>query len=83
MEILCDKGPKYWSSDSLLNAKGLLLAITGSEFIASLVVTNGCLGKVRLQGITSSLQAEAKDKVQTVEEIDVVLASLNDVKKRK
>ena len=56
-----------------------LLATTDSDFIASLVVTDGCLGNVVLQGITSSLQAEAKDKVQT--EIDVVLASLNDVKK--
>ena len=40
---------------------------------------NGCLGYV--QGITSSLQAEAKDIGQAVQEIDVVLASLNDVRK--
>ena len=41
---------------------------------------NECLGYV--QDITSSLQAEAKDIVQVVQEIDVVLASLNDVRKK-
>ena len=60
---------------SLLDAKGLLLAITASDFIASLVVTNGCLG------YASSLHAEANDIVQAVREIDVVLSSLNDVRK--
>ena len=75
METICDKG----TSDSLLDAKGLLLAITSSDFIASLVVTNGCQGYV--QGITSSVKAEANDIVQVVQEIDVALASLNDVRK--
>ena len=48
METICDKGTKEWSSDSLLDAKDLLLANTGSDFIASLAVTNGCLGYVGL-----------------------------------
>ena len=66
-------------SDSLLDAKGLLSAITDSDFIASLVVTNGCLGYVL--GITPSLHAEAKDNVQAVQEIYVALVSLNNVRK--
>ena len=67
METICDKVPKEWSSNFVLDAKGLLLAITCSDFIASLVVTNGCLGYV--QGTTSSVKAEAKDIMQVVQEI--------------
>ena len=67
METICDKVPKEWSSNFVLDAKGLLLAITCSEsdFIASLVVTNGCLGYV--QGTTSSVKAEANDIMQVVQ----------------
>ena len=55
----------------MVDAMGLQLAITDTDFIASLIVTNGCLGYVH--GITSSPQAEAKDIVQAVKEIDIVL----------
>lgn len=78
MESICEAGPRYWSTDSVTDAKGLLLSITASDFISALVVTNKCLGYLR--ALTCSLQAEAKDVVQAVGEIDVVIASLNDVR---
>ena len=68
----------HWSTDSLTVANGLLLAITASDFISALVITNKCLGYLR--ALTCSLQAEAKDVVQAVGDIDVVLTSLKDVR---
>ena len=76
MESICEEGPGKWSTDSLRDVSGLLLAITASEFISALVVTNKCLGYLR--ALTSSLQAEAKDVVQAVGDIDVVLTSLRE-----
>ena len=78
MESICEEGPGKWSTDSLRDASGLLLAITASEFISALVVTNKCLGYLR--ALTCSLQAEAKDVVQAVGDIDVVLTSLREVR---
>ena len=74
MESICEEGPGKWSTDSLRDASGLLLAITAPEFISALVVTNKCLGYLR--ALTCSLQAEAKD----VGHIDVVLTSLREVR---
>ena len=78
MESICEEGPGKWSTDSLRDASGLLLAITASEFISALVVTNKCLGYLR--ALTCSLQAEAKDVVQAVGDIDVGLTSLREVR---
>ena len=74
MESICEEGPGKWSTDSLRDASGLLLAITAPEFISALVVTNKCLGYLR--ALTCSLQAEAKD----IGHIDVVLTSLREVR---
>ena len=78
LEDICEGGSKEWSVDSLTDAKGLLLSITGSEFIAALVVTNKCLGYMR--ALTCSLQGESKDVVQAVKEIDVLTTALKEVR---
>ena len=57
------KGP----ADSITDSKALLLAITTTEFISALVVTNACLHY--LLSLTCSLQAEAKDIVEAVAEV--------------
>ena len=47
-------------------------------FICAVVITNACLKY--LQALTSSLQAEAKDIVAAVKEIDTVTATLQSVR---
>ena len=64
MEGICEGGPGKWSADSLRDAIGLLLAITAFDFISALIVTNKCLGYLRV--LTCSLQAEAQDVMQAV-----------------
>ena len=62
----------------LTDARGLELAITTTEFVSALVVTNACLKYI--QALTSSLQAEAKDIVVAVREIDTVTATVQAVR---
>ena len=71
MESIYEEGPRKWSTDSLRDASGLLLAITASDFISASVVTNKCLWYLR--ALTCSLLAEAKEVVQALGDIDVVL----------
>ena len=78
MERICADGPNLWSSDSLTDARSLQLAVTATEFIWSLVVTNSCLKY--LQALTSNLQAEAKDIVKAVQEISSVRAALHNAR---
>ena len=52
----------------------VLLAITTTEFISALVVTNACL--YYLLSLTCSLQAEAKDIVEPVAEVKHVVTAL-------
>ena len=47
MKSICEAGPRYWSTNSVTDAKGLLLPITASDFISALVVTNKCLKYVK------------------------------------
>ena len=42
MERICDDGTGLWSTDSLTDARGLLLGITTTNFISDLVITNSC-----------------------------------------
>ena len=77
LETICSDGPCLWSADSLTDARGLELAITTTEIVSALVVTNACLKYI--QALTSSLQAEAKDIVAAVREIDTVIATVQDV----
>ena len=76
MERICSAGPRLWSSDSLTDARSLQLATT--DFMCSLVITNSCLRY--LQALTSSLQAEARDIVDAVQEISNVKATLHNAR---
>ena len=78
MEIISSEGLQAWSSDSVTDATTLLLALSTTEFISALVVITACLK--HLLGLTRSLQAEAKDVVQAVSEINSVKATLQDVR---
>ena len=42
-ESICNDGPGLWSEDSLTDARGLQLAITTTEFVSALVITDLCL----------------------------------------
>ena len=77
MESIYDDGPSLWTPDALTDARSLLLAITTTDFISALVVTNACLKY--LQALTSNLQAETKDIVAAVGEIKTVISTLQNV----
>lgn len=77
MESICDDGPSLWSPDALTDARSLLLAISTTDFLSALVITNCCLKY--LQALTSNLQAEAKDIVAAVGEINTVISTLQNV----
>ena len=77
MENICNDGARLWRQDSLTDAKGLLLPIITTGFVSALVITNSCLKY--LNALTASLQAEAKDIVAAVREIDNVTAAVQDV----
>ena len=70
-------GFRLWSQDSLTDARGLLLAITTTDFVSALVITTSCLKY--LSALTAILQAETKDIVSAVSEIDNVIAALQEV----
>ena len=78
MESICSDGSGLWSSDSLTDARSLQLAITTTDFICALVITNSCLKY--LQALTSNLQAEAKDIIEAVKEINSVKAALQNAR---
>lgn len=78
LETICDAGPQEWSTDSLTDARGLLLNITSTDFICSLVVVRNCLGYTK--ALTVSLQAEATDVVASTSEIQTVTATLHDAR---
>ena len=76
---ILDEGPQAWSRDSITDANGLLTAITNTDFIAALVIVNKCLHYVR--GITSSLQAEAKDLIAAMHNVSSVTTTLAEVRR--
>ena len=78
LENICNDGARLWSQDSLTDARGLLLAITTTDFVSALVITNSCLKY--LKALIASLQAEAKDIMTAVSEIDTVTATVQDVR---
>lgn len=78
MESICNDGRGLWSQDSLTDARSLQLAMTTTDVICSVVITNACL--TYLQALTSSLQAEAKDIIAAVSEIHAVTATLQSVR---
>ena len=62
----------------LENGPPLLLAVSTTEFISALVIITACLQ--HLLGLTRSLQAEAKDILQAMSEINIVKAILQDIR---
>ena len=73
-EGICNDGPNLWSSDSVTDARSLQLAVSTTDFISSLVITNCCLKY--LHSLTTSLQSETKDIVAAVNEISNVKEAL-------
>ena len=69
-ESISAEGPHKWSPESLTDASTLLLAITTTDFISALVITNECLHY--FLGLTHSFQQEAKDIVQAVSEVEIL-----------
>ena len=77
MESISREGTRNWTPDSVIDAN-TLLAISTTEFISSLVIATACLKY--LLGLTHSLQAEAKNIVQAVPEINCVKSTLLDIR---
>ncbi len=59
-----------WSADSLTDASTFILATTTTELISALVITSNSLSSLR--PLTKSLQAESKDIVEAVQEIETL-----------
>ena len=78
MENISLEGSSKWTPDTITDASALLLAISTTDFLSALVITNACLKY--LLGLTHSLQAEAKDIVEAVAEINHVKSALHDVR---
>ena len=67
-ESISSDGSAKWIPDPLTDASTLLLPISTTEFLSALVNTSGSLNYSL--ALTRSLQAEAKDIVRAVSEID-------------
>ena len=77
-ESISTEGSSCWTQDSLTDASTLLLAISTTDFLSALVITSHSLNY--LLALTCSLQAEAKDIVQAVAEINDLLTVLRDLR---
>ena len=64
MESICNDGPGLWTADTLTDARSLQFAITSTDFLCGLVITNSCLQY--LYALTVNLQAETIDIVGAV-----------------
>jgi len=78
MEMIQDGGAHAWSADSLADARSLMLALTTTDFLSALVISHMTLSYMK--GITRSLQAEAKDIVAAVREVNTVTDLLQSVR---
>ena len=78
LEEICSQGSKLWSTDSLTDARALLLAIIPTDSLSSLVITDVFLQYLR--PLTTSLQAAAKDIIAAMKELDTLKATLKDVR---
>ena len=77
-ETISSEGSTSWSSDSLLDASTLLLAITNTGFVSALVIAYKSL--MYLYPLTKSLQAEAKYIITAVKEIDTLKKTISDIR---
>ena len=66
MEEISTQASAVWSTNSVTDARTLLLAMSTTDFVAALVITNSCMGYLRT--LTCSLQAEANDIVEAVDD---------------
>ena len=78
MESICSDGAHLWSADSLTDARGLHHAISTTDFMCSLVITNACLRYI--EALTRSLQTESRDLISAAREIEAVTATIQDVR---
>ena len=78
MENISVEGSSKWTPDTIADASTLLLAISTTDFLSVLVITNACL-KYLLE-LTHSLQAEAKDIVEAAAKINDIKSALRDVR---
>ena len=78
MEDISTQDSAVWSTDSVTDARTLLLALSTTDFVAALVITNSCMGYLR--ALTCSLQAEAKDTVEAVDEINTAQRALQSIR---
>ena len=78
MESVCNDGRDLWTADTLTDARSLQLAISTTDFLCALVITNSCLQY--LHALTINLQAETIDIVSAIKEIDTVIATLLNVR---
>ena len=62
----------------MTDTRSLQLAITTTDFICALDITNNCLHS--LQALTTNLQVESKDIVATVQEINNILSTLQNTR---
>ena len=77
MERICSDGAQLWSADSLTDARGLHHAVTTTDFLSPLVITNASLRYI--EALTRSLQTEDKDLISAVREVETVITTLQDV----
>ena len=78
MDSICSAAPGTWNADSITDARGLQLAMSTTDFLCALVITNSCLKYV--QALTTNLQAESRDIVSAVKEIETVISTIQDVR---
>ena len=78
MEDISTQASAVWSTDSVTDARTLLLALSTTDFVAALVITNSCMGY--LGALTCSHQAEAKDIVEAVDKINTVQRALQSIR---
>ncbi len=76
METIQDES-QNWSTDTLTDAQSLLLAITSPESVASLVITKQTL--IYTTSITCNLQAEPRDIMEAVDDINTLSDGLQSV----
>ena len=67
-----------WSAESVADTKSLLSAITLSEFLAALIITNRIFSYTT--NITRSLQCQSRDIVEAISGIDVLCDTLQSVR---
>lgn len=77
MDRICSDGAMLWNIDSLTNARALQLAISTTDFVCTMVITNSCLRHV--EALTTHLKAEANNIMNAVKEVAVVTATVQSV----